>query len=93
MNKSNLLKLTKMDYIKLKDNEGLYRIYYDYAVEGIGVSFDYPNKIKVHTESGRVTTYTIGKIGLYNRKDLYGGREIVIEDESSIEKFRKLYAD
>ena len=74
-----------MDYIKLKDNEGLYNFYTDYVVSGIGISFDYP-EIKVHTESGRVISYTI-------EKDLDGGPAVVIKNEFSIEKFRKLYAD
>lgn len=92
MNKSNLLKLTKMDYIKLKDNERLYLVDNDRAVLGVGISFDYP-EIKVHKESGRVITYTIGEIGLYNVNDDDERHDVVIEDESSIEDFRKQYAD
>ena len=81
-----------MDYIKLKDNEGLYLIDNDKAVLGIGISFDYPN-IKVHKKSGHVSYYTIGEIGLFNTNDDDYSHDIVIEDESSIEDFRKQYAD
>ena len=92
MNKSNLLTLTKMNYIKLRDNERLYLIDNDKSVLGVGFSIDFP-KINVHKESGRIISYLIGEIGLYNVNDDDERHDVVIEDESSIEDFRKQYAD
>ena len=82
-----------MNYIKLKDNEGLHLNGYCIDVLGVGISFDYPNKIRVHKKSGRVITYPIGEIVLYNVNDDDERHDVVIEDEFSIEKFRKQYEE